>query len=278
MSGIEVARTGPASWRIVAFKPVAAFIRRAMTPAERKPGLASVVGVWWSEPVVVAAAAVVGLSAVFVLLPGIDIAISDLFHRPGDGFYLARDPLLGMLRRSSTAAMGVILLFALAGTAIRLRSRGGRSLVCARHCGFLVAGLALGPGLVVNTLLKNGWGRARPVQTDMFGGAADFTPAWWMSQGCASNCSFVSGEASSAAWMVAALILLPPSWRPWATGPVVAYAAALSLNRLAFGGHYLSDILLSWAITGLVLTLLHRAVVASPRARPQPLRSMPATG
>jgi membrane-associated phospholipid phosphatase len=119
---------------------------------------------------------------------------------------------------------------------------------------------------VVNSWLKGSWGRARPIQTDLFGGDAAFSPAWRVANGCEHNCSFVSGEASSAAWMVAALMLLPHRWRPWAAAPVITYAVALSLNRLAFGGHYLSDILLSWAITALVLAVLHRVMVACPIA------------
>jgi hypothetical protein len=36
------------------------------------------------------------------------------------------------------------------------------------------------------------------------------------------------------------------------------------LNRLAFGGHFLSDIVLSWAISGLVFTVLYRVMVSAP--------------
>ena len=32
----------------------------------------------------------------------------------------------------------------------------------------------------------------------------------------------------------------------------------ISLNRVAFGGHFLSDILLSWALTGWVMLILYR--------------------
>lgn len=220
----------------------------------------------WSEPTTLALAAVLSLSLYFAVLPGVDIAISDLFYRTGDGFFLAQEPALKALRRSSSYVMGLILLAAIAGVVMRILTRSEKRTVCARRCGFLLAGLALGPGLVVNSWLKGSWGRARPIQTDLFGGDALFSPAWQVSNGCEHNCSFVSGEASSAAWMVASLMLLPPAWRRWAVAPVITYAVALSLNRLAFGGHYLSDILLSWAITALVLAVLHRVMVACPIA------------
>jgi lipid A 4'-phosphatase len=220
----------------------------------------------WSEPTTLALIAVVTLSAYFILFPGVDIAVSEVFYRAGDGFFLSQEPALRLLRKSSTWVMGLILLAAIVGVGMRVFRSGERRAVCARRCGFLLIGLALGPGLVVNTWLKGSWGRARPIQTDLFGGDAAFTPAWRLSEGCSHNCSFVSGEASSAAWMVAALVLLPAEWRRWAAIPVVTYALALSINRLAFGGHYLSDILLSWALTGLVLAVLHRVTVACPAA------------
>jgi len=72
-----------------------------------------------------------------------------------------------------------------------------------------------------------------------------------------------------------ALVLAPRAWRPAAVSLALAYAAGLSLNRIAFGGHFLSDVLLSWALTALALALVHRAVHASPasirRFRPRVL-------
>jgi lipid A 4'-phosphatase len=167
----------------------------------------------WSEPTTLALIAVLTLSAYFILFPSVDVAVSDVFYRAGDGFFLSQEPVLKTLRKSSTYVMGVILLAAVAGVAMRAFRTSDRRTVCARRCGFLLMGLAFGPGLVVNTWLKGSWGRARPIQTDLFGGDAAFTPAWKLSEGCSHNCSFVSGEASSAAWMVAALVLLPPAWR-----------------------------------------------------------------
>ena len=149
----------------------------------------------------------------------------------------------------------------------RLSLAGRRALV-------LIAGLALGSGLIVNGLLKSLWGRARPIQIEAFGGDADFTRAWQVSDQCLSNCSFVSGEGSSAAWMVAAVaVMSPPELRRWTLPLAIAYGAALSLNRIAFGGHFLSDILLSWALTGLVLTALYRVALACPRAARQTRRA-----
>ena len=50
--------------------------------------------------------------------------------------------------------------------------------------------------LFVNILLKNMWGRARPNDILTFGGEGNFTPWYKFGDSCASNCSFISGDAS----------------------------------------------------------------------------------
>lgn len=216
------------------------------------------------DDAVLAAAAVVAFSAVFLVFPGLDMAVSGLFHRPADGFFLAGDPMLMALRRSSTFVVVAMLAVPLARWLWRTtRGRNGRR--AGRQALFLLFGLALGPGLVVNLLFKEVWGRARPIQIEAFGGRAPFTPAWAPSDACVSNCSFVSGEGAAAAWMVgAAVILVPARLRPLLLPPMIAYATMLSVNRIAFGGHFLSDVLLSWALTVLALIALHRAMKTLP--------------
>jgi len=217
------------------------------------------------EPVTLALAATLALSFYFMVLPGVDLAVSALFFS-AEGFALAQDPLLRALRKSSSGVLGLMLVGLIGEMAIGLWRGRGRIRGYARRAAVLVAGLALGSGLLVNGLLKSLWGRARPIQIEGFGGDAEFTAAWRISDNCADNCSFVSGEASSAAWMVAVVVLMVPAeHRRWALPLVIAYATALSLNRLAFGGHFLSDVLLSWALTGLVLAVLHRLTLTCPR-------------
>lgn len=225
------------------------------------------------EPLVVALIATVVLSAYFIALPGVDLAVSALFHSDA-GFALSQDPALKMLRKSSSWVMGAMLLGLIVTFVGGLIRNPRRLSNAARRALVLIAGLALGSGLVVNGLLKSQWGRARPIQIETFGGHADFTRAWQWSNECLSNCSFVSGEGSSAAWMVAVVALMtPPFLRPWLLPLALGYGWALSLNRIAFGGHFLSDIMLSWALTALVIAVLHRLALACPRTARQTRRA-----
>ncbi|MBU1345914.1 MAG: phosphatase PAP2 family protein [Alphaproteobacteria bacterium] len=227
--------------------------------------LSLAVGLRLREPVVVVLIATVVLSAYFVALPGVDMAVSALFHSEG-GFTLSGDPALKALRKSSSWTMGVMLLGLMATIAGGLIRSPRHLTIPVRRALVLIAGLVLASGLLVNGVLKSMWGRARPIQIEAFGGDADFSRAWSVSDQCLSNCSFVSGEGSSAAWMVAVVaVMTPPQWRRWTLPAAVAYGAALSINRIAFGGHFLSDILLSWALTGLVLAALCRLALSCPR-------------
>ncbi|WP_319497014.1 phosphatase PAP2 family protein [uncultured Cohaesibacter sp.] len=121
---------------------------------------------------------------------------------------------------------------------------------------YLAATALLGPGLLVNILLKANWGRARPVQTDLFGGTWPYSEVWIVTDHCQSNCSFVSGEASMAFWLLGLVFILPLGWRKGGTLVLATLGLLVSLNRIAFGGHYLSDVLLAWALTGWVMVAL----------------------
>src|SRR6185369_921132 len=97
-------------------------------------------------------------------------------------------------------------------------------LISGRATVFLIATLALAPGLLVNVLLKDHWGRPRPIDVTQLGGDQKFV-AWWDPRGdCPSNCSFVSGDVAGAMWTIAPAALAPPHWR------ALAYTAALALG------------------------------------------------
>ena len=123
---------------------------------------------------------------------------------------------------------------------------------------FLIATLAIGPGLVVNLGMKDHLHRPRPVQSQDFGGADEFRPWYRFDGACDKNCGFPSGEAASGFWMVAPALLAPPPWRAPAVAAALAFGAAASVLRMAFGGHFLSDVLLGGLIALLVVFVARR--------------------
>ena len=92
-------------------------------------------------------------------------------------------------------------------------------------------------------------------------GDATFSPVWWFSDQCERNCSFVSGEAASAFWLVALVFLVRKEWRPATAVATLAFAAAISFTRIAAGGHFLSDVLVAWLVTLCVMIASQPAVL-----------------
>nr|WP_272210984.1 phosphatase PAP2 family protein [Marinicella sp. W31]MDC2876893.1 phosphatase PAP2 family protein [Marinicella sp. W31] len=114
----------------------------------------------------------------------------------------------------------------------------------------LIAGLVsliLGPGILVNSILKEVSHRPRPRNTDLFGGDLGFVPAGDFSGACGANCSFVSGEAAGAGWLFCyAVFLVPDRFKLLFSPPLIALAIISPVMRVAYGGHYLSDVILAW--------------------------------
>jgi len=222
---------------------------------------ADVVG---DRPVAAALVLVLAVSAVFLAFPALDLWASGLFYTPGDGFFLARSAPLRLFRRSGDIAVAAVVVILLGAMGAKLVRPARPSPVAPSAVVFLLSSLALGPGLLVNVVLKDHWGRPRPAMVEAFGGTLPYIEVWRITGYCVKNCSFVAGEASSAAWLTALALVVPAGWRLPVALLTGIYALLLSLNRIAFGGHFLSDVLLSWALTALILAVLWQLVVVSP--------------
>lgn len=199
------------------------------------------------------------LLAVFYLFPQIDLAATNAFFtlmecpsQPAPGqvcghFLYQSHGILRFLRLvlfylpGSTAALLIVLLL----RAIWLHG-AGFWMTKARNLALALIALVLGPYLLVNVVLKSVSGRPRPYETDLFAGHLPFVPAGSFSGACQDNCSFVSGEAAGAGW-VACLIPLLPAWlRPILGPPIIVVSLVTPALRIAFGGHFLSDVTLGW--------------------------------
>ena len=94
--------------------------------------------------------------------------------------------------------------------------------------------------LVVNVLLKNMWGRARPNDVSYFNGFQDFTPWYKISDACSSNCSFVSGD-SSVGFLLIVFYFITKKNAYLYLGLI--FGSLLGFVRIAAGGHFFSDII-----------------------------------
>jgi membrane-associated phospholipid phosphatase len=199
---------------------------------------------------------------VFAIDPRLDLQITALFFDQATRrFPAASDPLAIWVRGATTWIFAGFAICVTAAALARVLLPRRRLPFSARTVAFLALSLALGPGLLVNGLLKEHWSRPRPGEVVEFGGTLQFMPWWDPRGGCDQNCSFVSGETSGAAWTVAPALLVPGGLRIVALGAAGVFTVAIGTLRVAFGGHFASDAIFAalltlaviWAMYGLVL-------------------------
>lgn len=234
----------------------------------------------WSDPVLLLA--LIGLWTALAIIfngePEIDRGVSAWFFAATDCAKGATAIACGTFPAGASAFWGVlrnllqylpIVVAVVVATTLASEFAAGRGFAHprTRFAATALAALALGPGLLVNGILKSYWGRPRPAVTDLFGGNLPFVPAGQWSDACPKNCSFVSGEAASILWLLCLIPLLPADWRRSAVMAIVALAVFTSGLRIAFGGHYLSDVVLGGLSTIIVFAALATLVEAVARTR-----------
>jgi membrane-associated PAP2 superfamily phosphatase len=220
---------------------------------------------FWREirqrPLAAAILALIQVSLVFLLAPACDLAVSRFFYVPGAGFTAGQNAAVEGLRKAGRMVEWAFGIATLLPLALKVLLPYRKLLLAPRATLFVLATFALGPWLLVNGVLKEFWGRARPRALLEFGGQSTFSPAWWISDQCDRNCSFVSGEAASAFCMVALVFLVRREQRAAVACVSLAFAATVSLTRIAEGGHFLSDVLIAWLLTLCVMIGLNELVM-----------------
>lgn len=205
--------------------------------------------------------AAIGLfAALFLIWPEIDLAASAVFY--DGGFRLRYNKPLDQFRHIFLNLVTFSALFAL-GMFCRSATIGARRVVPLQVWSFIAATFIAGPLVLVNSILKDHWGRARPADIMFFGGDATFTPPLIITDQCASNCSFVSGEGAAIAtvMMVLWVVVWPKLNGVWRIGalwlglPFATFGIAL---RVMMGRHFLSDTIFAILFCGVVAWVFYR--------------------
>jgi len=184
----------------------------------------------------------------------LDLLVSDLFYAgsgrfSGSGtfweelFYYSVGPVVG------SVFGGAVLLWLYN----RLRHRAiagwnGRKLL------YVMLVLGLGSGLVVNALLKEHLGRARPARTAVYGGQYPFTPLFVPTEHAGYSCT--SGHAAAAFSLLAFGMVARRRRRLWFTGALL-YGTAVGIARISAGGHFFSDVMGSLFIVYITAGVLY---------------------
>jgi lipid A 4'-phosphatase len=212
--------------------------------------------------------------AVFGIWPGLDLWVSGLFFATPMGFDGFASGGWNQLRLAIWRLSELVLALSVLAYLTQRLAPFPLLRAARRLSGFAAALYLLGPGLLVDVLLKPLWGRARPAQVTEFGGSLVFTPPHVLSHQCTSNCSFVAGEVAGAVALAVVLLLvvdrlksrLTRSHRRIAQGVILLVPLFVGVQRIAAGRHFLSDVLLA-AIFVLLCALLLKTLIFQPRSR-----------
>jgi lipid A 4'-phosphatase len=202
--------------------------------------------------------AIAGAVTVLFAVTALDVAAARIFYRPDalDHWPLARELPWSVLYRLApwiTAALVLTGLAALAHGAWR------------RYGVFLLLCVVVGPGLLVNTVFKDHWGRPRPRDIVEFGGPLRYRIA--PLPGGEGGASFPCGHCSvgflfAAGWWVWRRRRPALAWGSLALGLLAGFA--LGLGRMAAGGHFLSDVIWSALLALGVAHVLYHYVLRVP--------------
>lgn len=123
-----------------------------------------------------------------------------------------------------------------------------------RRALYILLVIVIGPGVVVNLIVKDHWGRPRPVHTLEFGGTETFAPAAKM--GNSTDKSFVCGHCS-VGYAFFVLYFLSQNHKVLYFLITLLLAWTMGFTRMAAGGHYLSDIVWSGYLVFFVAYVLY---------------------
>jgi lipid A 4'-phosphatase len=185
----------------------------------------------------------------FSLYPQLDLNVSAAFFSPDHGFVGDQNAVILAIYRGVPLMSRAIIIGLLIAMFAYAMQRGGAGRRRRIQVGYLIAALAIGPGLLIDVGLKDHWGRARPAKVTEFGGTQTFSAALQPTDQCGTNCSFVSGHASAGFYIVSLGFLGGAAARRRWTLIGLATGALFGFGRITQGGHFLSDIVFSFYAT-----------------------------
>lgn len=196
--------------------------------------------------------------------PYLDLAITRYFFNPSLGF--PSNPFYTFMYKfgpipANFTVLCAVIIFISSLYFKRLKS-WKRPALC------LILTMAIGSGLIVHGILKDYWGRPRPKQVIEFGGTQPFRPYYkpnFFHQPEPSK-SFTCGHCSVGFYFFAlAFIGRSIGNKPLFWGGMIlalVLGVLLSLTRIAQGGHFFSDILISGLIMWLTAYACNQALLS----------------
>lgn len=227
----------------------------------------------WRELIAVSACAI-GIT-VFLGFTDVDMQLAAQFYNP-DGpqaWPLAEHPFWQWVYDSAPVLTILLLaggLVTFAGSWFSPRWRRWR-----RHGLLLALTLIVGPGLVVNVVLKEHWGRPRPRQVEALGGTMPYQPP--LLNGPPGGGKSFSAGHSSVVFAYLSLWYALRRRHPRAAAAVMAGIVGggivMGLQRMLAGGHFLSDVVWSGWVCFVTAWVLYYRILRIPESEDRCLRA-----
>jgi membrane-associated PAP2 superfamily phosphatase len=221
----------------------------------------------WRNPLLVVATLALASTPIF-WLTDLDLQAASLFYAasapmqrwPQEFMPVWRFFYYGAPLFTGALTLGALLVLIIGFTRRALRS-------WRRPAAYVLLTLALGPGLLVNVVFKDNWGRPRPRQIEQFDGHMQYLPPLAMGQKDQGK-SFPAGHASVGFSFFTLWFLWRSRWprlARWALAGAIALGTVMGLGRMAAGAHFLSDVLWSGYLTFLTALILHYLLLRTER-------------
>lgn len=176
----------------------------------------------------------------------LDILISKAFYVSGQGFPLKQNLIVRFFYASVPVVIALSIIFFVGFAIAAFKNKNIR-----RHNRIVIAlfvSIVIGPGIIVNTVFKDNFGRPRPHQTIEFGGkyeSKQILEPNWGNRGS----SFPSGHAAvPISFLLVSFALYRRGKLTLAkqiAAALIVWYVAVSFSRVAAGRHHFSDV--SWA-------------------------------
>jgi len=196
------------------------------------------------------------VSVIFVLFPQIDLYTSNLFYN-GKDFYLNGSKFEELFYYSVKPTVIASIVVPLFIFIYNLIGKKNILQINAKVMLYIILVVGIGPGLIVNVILKDNWGRPRPHQIVQFGGKMKFSPAFIPTK--QEGYSFSCGHGA-AAFSLIGFALLATKRRKFWMSLALSYGILVSVARIIAGGHFLSDTITSFFIVWISTHIVYKFI------------------
>ncbi len=183
------------------------------------------------------------LTSILVIFPNLDIVISNIFYcKESASFCYKYQPIIRFFYVIISNITKLFLFLCFVYILYLLIKYNNIKIILKSSVIFLLISALIGPGIIVNSLLKNNFGRARPRNIVEFSGYKQFTPAFVVSDQCNKNCSFACGHASVGFYITIIAYIVNSRYfnRFYILG--LLFGVLVGISRIVMWGHFASDV------------------------------------